>query len=127
MVYLSLKYRYYHLLNVFVLEEYRGLGLGKFLMNCIMNHTELQGLKRWMPGTEDAHGLYQHYGFAGLKQGAESYGKGDSIFGPWIRRALACVISDLSIAQALVAPFYHPSQGIKHDCAGYAKIPGSQQ
>jgi GNAT superfamily N-acetyltransferase len=82
MVYLSLKYRYYHLLNVFVLEEYRGLGLGKFLMNCIMNHTELQGLKRWMLGTEDAHGLYEQYGFTGLKQGAESYGKGDSIFAP---------------------------------------------
>jgi GNAT superfamily N-acetyltransferase len=68
MVYLSLKYRYYHLLNVFVLEDFRGLGMGKFLMNCIMKHPELQGLKRWMLGTEDAHGLYEQYGFTGLNK-----------------------------------------------------------
>jgi GNAT superfamily N-acetyltransferase len=59
---------YAYILDVFVLEDYRGLGLGKFLMNCIMNHPELQELKRWMLGTENAHGLYEQYGFTGLKK-----------------------------------------------------------
>lgn len=59
---------YAYILDVFVLENFRGLGLGKFLMNCIMKHPELQGLKRWMLGTEDAHGLYEQYGFTGLKK-----------------------------------------------------------
>lgn len=59
---------YAYILDVFVLEDFRGLGLGKFLMNCIMKHPEFQGLKRWMLGTEDAHGLYEQYGFTGLKR-----------------------------------------------------------
>jgi GNAT superfamily N-acetyltransferase len=59
---------YAYLLDVFVLEDFRGLGMGKFLMNCIMKHPELQGLKRWMLGTEDAHGLYKQYGFTSLKK-----------------------------------------------------------
>jgi GNAT superfamily N-acetyltransferase len=59
---------YAYMLDVFVLEDFRGLGLAKFLMNCIMNHHELQELKRWMLGTEDAHGLYEHYGFTGLNK-----------------------------------------------------------
>ncbi len=56
-----------HLADVFILEEYRGLGLGKRLMENIMNHPELQSIKKWTLLTEDAHGLYQQFGFQDLK------------------------------------------------------------
>jgi GNAT superfamily N-acetyltransferase len=59
---------YAYILDVFVLEEERGKGLGKFIMECIMNHPELSELNRWMLGTEDAHGLYAQYGFSPLKK-----------------------------------------------------------
>jgi GNAT superfamily N-acetyltransferase len=49
--------------DVFVLPEHRGHGLGKFLMECVKAHPELQGLRRWMLATRDAHGLYAQYGF----------------------------------------------------------------
>jgi GNAT superfamily N-acetyltransferase len=52
-----------YLADVFVLEAHRGKGLSKWLMECIMQHPELQGLRRWMLGTKDAHGLYAQYGF----------------------------------------------------------------
>jgi GNAT superfamily N-acetyltransferase len=52
--------------DVFVLPEHRGQGLGKYLMECVMAHPELQGLRRWMLATRDAHGLYQQYGFTDL-------------------------------------------------------------
>jgi GNAT superfamily N-acetyltransferase len=52
--------------DVFVLPEHRGQGLGKFLMECAMSHPELQGLRRWMLATRDAHGLYKQYGFTEL-------------------------------------------------------------
>ena len=58
---------YAYLLDVFILEHERGTGLGKFLMSCIMNHPEIQA-KRWMLGTEDAHGLYEQFGFTSLKK-----------------------------------------------------------
>jgi GNAT superfamily N-acetyltransferase len=51
------------LLDVFILEEYRGRGLGKMLMNSIVNHEDLKDVKRWGLGTKDAHGLYEQYGF----------------------------------------------------------------
>ena len=53
--------------DVFVLESHRGHGLGKWLMECIMQHPALQGLRRWILLTRDAHGLYSQYGFAPLK------------------------------------------------------------
>jgi GNAT superfamily N-acetyltransferase len=53
--------------DVFVLEPWRGRGLSKWLMQCIMGHPDLQGLRRWMLVTGDAHGLYQQYGFSALK------------------------------------------------------------
>jgi len=56
-----------HLADVFILEEYRGLGLGKRLMENIMNHPELQSIKKWTLLTEDAHGLYRQFGFQDLK------------------------------------------------------------
>ena len=58
--------------DVFVLESYRGHGLGKWLMECIMQHPALQGLRRWILLTRDAHGLYAQFGFKPLKS-AERY------------------------------------------------------
>ncbi len=56
-----------YLADVFILEQYRGMGLGKWLMEEIMIHEELQGLRGWMLGTKDAHGLYEQFGFKRLE------------------------------------------------------------
>ena len=53
-----------YLADVFVLEPHRGQGLGKWMMEVVFSHPELQGLRRWMLATRDAHGLYRKYGFA---------------------------------------------------------------
>ncbi len=53
--------------DVFVLSEHRGQGLGKWMMECVMGHPELQGLRRWMLLTRDAHDLYAQFGFTPLK------------------------------------------------------------
>jgi len=53
--------------DVFVLLEFRGQGLGRWLMECIMVHPDLQGLRRWSLLTRDAHGLYSQFGFTQLK------------------------------------------------------------
>ena len=53
--------------DVFVLPAHRGKGLSKWLMECITIHPELQGLRRWMLATADAHGLYTKFGFTPLK------------------------------------------------------------
>jgi GNAT superfamily N-acetyltransferase len=53
--------------DVFVLETFRGRGLGKWLMECIMSHPALQNLRRWILTTRDAHGLYSQVGFAPVK------------------------------------------------------------
>jgi GNAT superfamily N-acetyltransferase len=52
--------------DVFVLPEYRGRGFGKWLMQCVMSHPELQGLRRWILITRDAHDLYRPLGFRPL-------------------------------------------------------------
>ncbi|MBL7840458.1 MAG: GNAT family N-acetyltransferase [Cyclobacteriaceae bacterium] len=52
--------------DVYVLEEYRGHGLSKWLMETIMMHPELQGLRRWILLTGDAHGLYRQFGWTDL-------------------------------------------------------------
>ncbi|MFI5134976.1 MAG: GNAT family N-acetyltransferase, partial [Chitinophagales bacterium] len=52
--------------DVFVLEEYRGKGLGKWMMRCVMNHPELTDMRRWVLATKDAHGLYSQSGFKPL-------------------------------------------------------------
>jgi len=52
-----------YLCDVYVLEEHRGLGLGKFMMRAVMAHPALTGARRAMLGTRDAHGLYAQYGF----------------------------------------------------------------
>ncbi|MCL1037540.1 GNAT family N-acetyltransferase [Shewanella submarina] len=55
-----------YLADVFVLEEHRGKGLSKLMMDKIISHPELQGLRRMMLATRDAHGLYLKYGFTPL-------------------------------------------------------------
>ncbi len=55
-----------YLSDVYVLEAHRGKGLSRRIMEAIMNHSELQGLRRMMLGTRDAHGLYAKYGFKPL-------------------------------------------------------------
>ena len=52
------------LADVFVLDEFRGEGLGKWLVETILSHPELRGLRRWTLGTRDAHELYRRFGFA---------------------------------------------------------------
>ena len=54
------------LTDVFIIDEYRGKGLSVFLMNCILGHPELQILRRWLLGTDHAHGLYRKFGFGEL-------------------------------------------------------------
>lgn len=54
------------LADVFVLEEYRGQGLGVWLVECVINHPELQGV-RGILATRDAHGLYEKFGFEYLE------------------------------------------------------------
>ena len=51
------------LADVFVLEEYRGKGLGKWLIEVILAHPQLQGFRRWALSTKDAHELYRGFGF----------------------------------------------------------------
>lgn len=53
--------------DVFVLQEFRGSGVGKMLMEAMLSHPELQGLRRWILATKDAHGLYEQFGFSELK------------------------------------------------------------
>jgi len=55
-----------YLCDVFIDESYRGRGLGKWLMETILGHESLQGLRRFALTTKDAHGLYSQYGFAPL-------------------------------------------------------------
>ena len=53
--------------DVFILDEYRGRGLSKKLMETIVSHPDLQGLRRWLLATRDAHGLYEQFEFSALK------------------------------------------------------------
>lgn len=55
------------LCDVFIDEDYRGQGLGKWLLETIHSHPELQGLRRWMLATKDAHGLYKQFGWVPLE------------------------------------------------------------
>jgi GNAT superfamily N-acetyltransferase len=56
--------------DVYILNEYRGRGLSKWLMETIVNHPDLQGFRRWVLATKDAHTLYEKYGFTPLKHPA---------------------------------------------------------
>ena len=54
--------------DVFVLEEHRGHGLAKWLMETILAHPQLQQFRRWVLATKDAHDLYRRFGFHELKK-----------------------------------------------------------
>jgi GNAT superfamily N-acetyltransferase len=54
--------------DVFIDTEYRGRGLSKWLMQCVVEHPHLQGLRRWILGTMDAHNLYTQFGFTPLSK-----------------------------------------------------------
>jgi GNAT superfamily N-acetyltransferase len=56
-----------YLADVFILETHQGHGLGKWLVQTILEHPDLQGLRRWILATRDAHGLYAQFGFAALE------------------------------------------------------------
>lgn len=53
-----------NLVDVFVLPSHRGRGHSKALMDAVMSHPQLQGLRRFTLATGDAHGLYARYGFS---------------------------------------------------------------
>jgi len=55
-----------YLADVFIIESHRARGLSKFLMECIVQDPQLQGLRRWTLATRDAHGLYERFGFKPL-------------------------------------------------------------
>ena len=55
-----------YLCDVIIHEDYRAHGLGKWLMQTVMSHPDLQGLRRWTLATRDAHGLYKQYGWSPL-------------------------------------------------------------
>ena len=55
-----------YLCDLYVLEEFRGRGLAKWMMEEIIAHPQLQGLRRFTLATRDAHSLYARYGFAPL-------------------------------------------------------------
>ncbi len=52
--------------DVFILEPFRGQGLSKWLMEVVVTHPDLQGFRRWILLTKDAHGLYKKVGFTGV-------------------------------------------------------------
>ncbi len=52
--------------DVFILEAYRGQGLGTWLIKSILEYSELQNLRTWLLSTVDAHGLYRQFGFKNL-------------------------------------------------------------
>jgi GNAT superfamily N-acetyltransferase len=55
-----------YLADVFILDDHRGKGLSVLLMNAILSHPDLQGLRKFLLATRDAHGLYEKFGFKPL-------------------------------------------------------------
>src|ERR1044071_372944 len=56
-----------YLCDVFIHEDYRAHGLGKWLIQTIMEHPDLKDVRRWVLVTNDAHGLYQQFGFTSIQ------------------------------------------------------------
>ena len=56
------------LADVYVLDEFRGEGLGRWLVEAVLSHPELQNLRRWILGTRDAHELYRRFGFVEVER-----------------------------------------------------------
>ncbi|MFS1438576.1 GNAT family N-acetyltransferase [Shewanella sp. 10N.286.48.A6] len=52
-----------YLADVFITDQHRGIGLSKLLIETVISHPDIQGLRRMMLATRDAHGLYAQYGF----------------------------------------------------------------
>jgi GNAT superfamily N-acetyltransferase len=79
-----------YLADVFIVPPFRGRGLSRWLMECIVGHPDLQGLRRWMLATQDAHGLYAKFGFTAIKNSepwmeihqADVYARSDKQVGP---------------------------------------------
>ncbi len=79
-----------YLADVYVHEAHRGRGLSKRMMEAIVAHPELQGLRRWLLATRDAHGLYAQFGFTPLANPTrmveivrvDPYGAGDAAATP---------------------------------------------
>ena len=59
---------YAYLCDVYVLDGHRGRGLARWLMECVTQHPDLQGLRRMFLGTRDAHSLYAQFGFVALTE-----------------------------------------------------------
>lgn len=72
-----------YLADVYVLEEYRGRGVGRMLMETIDAHPDLQGLRRWVLATRDAHGLYAKFGFEPVEGSTRYMHRIDA---DWLRR-----------------------------------------
>ena len=64
-----------YLADVFVIPEYRGRGVGKALVACVLSHPDLQGLRVFLLRTRDAHGLYAQFGFEPLQNPEEMMGR----------------------------------------------------
>lgn len=60
-----------YLCDVFIDEEYRGNGLGKWLVQSILEHPDLKHIRRWLLATDDAHGLYRQFEFETLAEPAK--------------------------------------------------------
>lgn len=58
--------RFANIHDVFVLEKYRGQGLGIWLMEVILKHPQLRGMKKWYLATRDAHEFYKKFGFKSI-------------------------------------------------------------
>jgi N-acetylglutamate synthase-like GNAT family acetyltransferase len=56
-----------YLCDVFIHEDYRDHGLGKWLIQTIMDHPDLREMRRWVLVTNDAHGLYKQFGFTSIE------------------------------------------------------------
>lgn len=57
-----------YLADVFIIDGHRKKGLSKWLMEIVQAHPEMQGLRRWMLGTRDAHSLYEQFGWTALDE-----------------------------------------------------------
>ena len=57
-----------YLCDVFIHEDYRGQGLGKWLIETILAHPAVKDVRRWLLATSDAHELYRKFGFEELSE-----------------------------------------------------------
>ena len=57
-----------YLCDVFIHEDYRTHGLGKWLVETVLEHPDLKEVRRWLLATHDAHGLYERFGFAAIEE-----------------------------------------------------------